>query len=84
MDIQSTIDNQQMLPKGTVLHGTYRIERYLASGGYGNTYVATNEAFDEIVVIKEFFIRGTAERGSDQRTVSVSQSNQPLFTQQLQ
>ena len=84
MDIQPNIDNQQMLPKGTVLHGTYRIERYLASGGFGNTYVATNEAFDEIVVIKEFFIRGTAERGSDQRTVSVSQSNQPLFTQQLQ
>lgn len=26
-----------MLRVGTVLHGTYRIEAYLASGGFGNT-----------------------------------------------
>ena len=81
MDIQPTIDNQQMLPKGTVLHGTYRIERYLASGGFGNTYVATNE-FDELVVIKEFFMRGVTERGDDQKTVTVTETNAALFRQQ--
>ena len=31
-----------MLRVGTVLHGTYRIEAYLASGGFGNTYEATS------------------------------------------
>ena len=84
MEIQPTIDYQQMLPQGWMLHGTYRIDRYLASGGFGNTYVATNVPFKETVVIKEFFIRGTAERSSDQCTVSVSQSNQKLFMQQLE
>lgn len=34
------IDQRQMLPMGTVLDGRYRIVRYLASGGFGNTYVA--------------------------------------------
>ena len=33
------IDNQQMLPVGTLLKGgEYRVERYIASGGFGNTY----------------------------------------------
>ena len=57
------IQTSQMLPKGTLLHeGAYRIDSYLASGGFGNTYLATNMAFDERVAIKEFFLRGASER----------------------
>lgn len=47
-----------MLRVGTVLHGTYRIEAYLASGGFGNTYEATNVQFGERYAIKEFFLKG--------------------------
>ena len=65
-------DSKNMLGVGTVLHGTYRIERHLSSGGFGNTYVATNIAFDERVAIKEFFIKGVNQRDENQTTVSIS------------
>ena len=62
-----------MLPVGTLLqNGKYRVDRYLASGGFGNTYVATNLFFNEQVAIKEFFMRGVSERDNDSLSVSVS------------
>ena len=63
-----------MLKVGTILHGTYRIDSYLSSGGFGNTYVATNVEFDERVAIKEFFMKGVTQRDDNQTTVSVSNS----------
>lgn len=67
------IETKSMLPVGTLLQGgKYRIDRYLSSGGFGNTYVATNIEFDEQVAIKEFFMRGISEREDDFITVSVS------------
>lgn len=66
------INNQFMLRVGTILHGTYRIDSYLSSGGFGNTYVATNVEFDERVAIKEFFMKGVTQRDDNQTTVSVS------------
>jgi len=72
-----------MLSIGTILRGIYRIDSYLSSGGFGNTYVATNIEFDERVAIKEFFIRGVTQRDNNQTTVSVSNSeNQDSFLQQ--
>ena len=68
-----TINHESMLPVGTLLQGgKYRIDRYLSSGGFGNTYVATNTEFEEQVAIKEFFMRGVSERQGDSVTVSVS------------
>ena len=68
-----TINRESMLPVGTLLQGgKYRIDRYLSSGGFGNTYVATNTEFEEQVAIKEFFMRGVSERQGDSVTVSVS------------
>ena len=72
--MQDSINNQSMLKVGTILHGTYRIDRYLSSGGFGNTYVATNIEFDERVAIKEFFMKGVTQRDDNQTTVSVSNS----------
>ena len=47
------INSQSMLPVGTLLQGgKYRIERHLASGGFGNTYVVTNTYFDETCAMK--------------------------------
>ena len=70
--MQESINNQTMLKVGTILHGTYRIDNYLSSGGFGNTYVATNIEFDERVAIKEFFMKGVTQRDDNQTTVSVS------------
>lgn len=72
-----------MLKVGTVLHGTYRIDGYLSSGGFGNTYVATNIEFDEKYAIKEFFMRGISQRDGNNTTVSVSNAdNEATFDSQ--
>ena len=77
-------ENGAMLTVGTVLKNTYQIEDYLASGGFGNTYVARNIAFDELVAIKEFFISGVTERDNHSSTISVSNTtNQGFFEEQL-
>ena len=68
-----------MLPVGTVLNGKYRIDRYLASGGFGNTYAAYNLFLEEEVAVKEFYIRGVTQRDGD--SVSVSVSNEENLTQ---
>ncbi|MBO4487451.1 MAG: protein kinase [Bacteroidaceae bacterium] len=70
--MQESINNKSMLRVGTMLRGIYRIESYLSSGGFGNTYVATNVEFDERVAIKEFFMKGVSQRDENQTTVSVS------------
>ena len=77
------INNQNMLQVGTILHGTYKIESYLASGGFGNTYLAMNIEFDETYAIKEFFVKGVCQRDGDSTTISVSNAeNTNSFEQQ--
>lgn len=62
MSIQN-VNINSMLPVGAMLQGKkYIIDRYLSSGGFGNTYVATNLLFEEKVAIKEFYMRGITER----------------------
>lgn len=79
-----TILNTEMLPIGTILHDTYRIDSYLASGGFGKTYVATNLQFNEKVAIKEFFLKDVSYRGGDGMTVSISTSGgRSTFDSQL-
>lgn len=69
------INNQNMLQVGTILHGTYKIESYLASGGFGNTYLAKNIEFDETYAIKEFFVKGVCQRDGNSTTISVSNAD---------
>lgn len=81
--MQDQINNLSMLKVGTILHGTYRIDSYLSSGGFGNTYVATNVEFEEKVAIKEFFMKGVTQRDDNQTTVSVSNAeNHNSFLEQ--
>ena len=81
--MQESINNQSMLRVGTVLRGIYRIDSYLSSGGFGNTYIATNIEFEERVAIKEFFMKGVTQRDDNQTTVSVSNSeNHNSFLEQ--
>ena len=69
---ENNINQESMLRVGTILHGTYRIDRYLSSGGFGNTYVATHVDFDETRAVKEFFMKGVTQRDGNNTTVSVS------------
>jgi len=79
---KKTINNT--LPNGTILRGIYRIDRFLSSGGFGNTYAATNIEFDEQVAVKEFFLKGKTERDGDTSSVTVSNpENQQEFFLQL-
>lgn len=72
-----------MLRVGTVLRGIYRIDKYLSSGGFGNTYVGYNMQFDERIAIKEFFMKGITARDDNQTSVSISnQDNSQSFAQQ--
>ena len=72
--MQDEIKYQQMLlpVKTTLQTGKYRVERQLASGGFGNTYEVTNVEFEERMALKEFFMKGISERDEDNTTVSVS------------
>ena len=80
--MNNNINTASMLRVGAILDGKYRIERYLSSGGFGNTYVAINE-FGEQVAIKEFFLRGINQREANNTTVSVSNTeNRAQFDQQ--
>jgi len=80
---QEEIITRMMLPVGTLLRGTYRVDGYLASGGFGNTYVATHTEFGERCAIKEFFLKGVSQRDDNSTTVSVSNSlNQTQFDEQ--
>ncbi len=81
--MSDNIIKSNMLSVGTMLRGIYRIDSYLSSGGFGNTYVATNIEFEERVAIKEFFMRGISERDDNNTTVSVSNAeNEATFAQQ--
>lgn len=83
MDRINNLQQESMLRVGTILRGIYRIDSYLSSGGFGNTYVATNIEFNERYAIKEFFMKGVTQRDGDSSTVSVSNSiNQDSFLQQ--
>ena len=63
------------LPKGALLFNSkYRIEAYLASGSFGNTYLATDTSFNEQVSIKELFVKGICGRNASTGEVSVSLS----------
>ena len=81
---EKQIDKEGMLPVGTTLsNGKYQVEKHLSSGGFGNTYVAIDTAFDERVAIKELYIKGVCGRESDSANISISLTeNQRTFTAQ--
>lgn len=82
MDAQ--IDGRySLLPVGTLLfHGTYRVVRHLASGGFGNTYEAVDTQLGDSVAIKEFFPKQLCGRSSEGGTVTLLSTDcGELFTQ---
>jgi len=76
-------ENDMMLQQGTLLQSKYRIDAKLGSGGFGNTYVATHLGLENVVAIKEFFMKGINHRDTDGSTVRVSNDlNNEVFTTQ--
>ncbi|MCR4603275.1 MAG: protein kinase [Prevotella sp.] len=76
------MDINNMLAQGTMLrNGTYRIERPLSSGGFGNTYLVRNVAFNEVYAMKEFFMRGVNVRNGAAVTVSVPDNHSSYDSQ---
>ena len=73
MNTPNTPPREGTLPVGTMLyHGRYRVERFLAAGGFGNTYLARDVQFDELVAIKEFFLASMCGRGDGSNDVVIS------------
>ncbi len=79
---EQMMTKEGMLPKGCMLYnGKYRVEDYLASGGFGNTYMATDTVFNEKVVVKELYVRGMCGREPDHLNISISLTeNKETFT----
>ncbi|MCR5199279.1 MAG: serine/threonine protein kinase, partial [Prevotella sp.] len=76
------MDTSNMLAQGTMLRGgTYRIERPLSSGGFGNTYLVRNVVFNELYAMKEFFMRGVNMRRGTAVTVSVPDNHSSYESQ---
>ena len=67
------VESKSLLKVGTLLnHDKYRIERYLASGGFGNTYEGVNVTLGKKCAIKEFFLKGIAIREDQTSKVHVA------------
>ena len=65
------MDSSQ-LSKGTILQGgKYCIESVLGQGGFGITYLATQDILDRKVAIKEFFMRDYCNRERDTSSVTL-------------
>ena len=48
----------ETLPSGIILHGRYRIERVLGSGGFGHVYLAVDLQVNTQYAIKEYLVTG--------------------------
>ena len=77
-------NNVKFLSSGTLLNNKYVIERHIASGGFGNTYLARNHNGDK-VAIKEFYLSGVCTRDANSSNVTVSiDENKKLYDTQKQ
>jgi serine/threonine protein kinase len=50
----------ETVPSGTVLHGRYRIERVLGSGGFGHVYLAIDLITSQQYALKEYLVTGAS------------------------
>ena len=70
---------QQLKPGSFLQGGKYKIEKVLGQGGFGITYLATQELLDRKVCIKEFFYKEYCERDEATSHVSLgTQSNHEI------
>ena len=72
------------LPAGTLLRGgTYKIVRFIGSGGFGCTYEALHTELEERVAIKEFFVKDFCNRDESTSRVSVATQSKRALVEKL-
>ena len=68
-----------MLPVGYILKEKYRILGHIASGGFGNTYLAVTLANNVRVAVKEFFIKSINAYDDNHQVIISNKNNEQLF-----
>ena len=69
---------EDQIPPLTLLNGKYIIGRNLATGGFGNTYIALDTHLNTKVAIKELFLTNICHRDAD-NGITVSSSGQTFY-----
>ncbi len=74
---EPVLQDGRCLPMGTLLEdGRYKVIRYLASGGFGNTYLVEHTALGTRWAMKEFFMRGVNARVGTTVSVSLAENKE--------
>jgi serine/threonine protein kinase len=73
------VEGRIALPKGIVLDGSYRIERVIASGGFGITYEAEDTKLGTRVAVKEYYPAELGERDATMSVRARSEQHQKTF-----
>ena len=69
---------QQLKVGSSLQGGKYKIEKVLGQGGFGITYLATQELLERKVCIKEFFIKDSCSRTSTGKVTLGTVGNKDL------
>lgn len=72
-----------MLPVGYILKEKYRILGHIASGGFGNTYLAVTLANNVKVAVKEFFMKNINAYDDDYHVLVSNPANTEIFQKQM-
>ena len=68
----------ETLPSGTILHGRYRIERALGSGGFGHVYLSVDLQTNAQYALKEYLVTGASGKAQLEHEAQVlSQLHHP-------
>ena len=73
------MDGRVELPKGTLLDGSYRIERVIGSGGFGITYEAEDIKLGTKVAIKEYYPGDFGRRDANLTVQATSEHQTATF-----
>jgi serine/threonine protein kinase len=61
----------ETIPPGTIMHGQYRIERALGSGGFGHVYLAVDLRTQQPCALKEYLVTGPSGQAQLQHEARV-------------